>query len=325
MIKTISGLMFSLLISGATLLVTPVFAEQKAIVDVTAIVEHPALDSVRDGIKDELHKAGYMVGKNLTYRYESAQGNPATATQIAKKFAASDADIVIGIATPSAQALVNTIKDKPIVFSAVTDPVGAKIVSSMQAAGKNVVGVSDLSPIDKHMELVKKLVPHVKNLGVVYNAGEDNSVSLVKHIEKYAPAFGMTVKKTSVVKSSDVMQATLNLVGDVEAIYIPTDNTVVSAFEAVVKVANENRIPLIAGDTSSVERGAVAALGFNYYDVGRQTGKLVLRILKGESAGSMNSETVQKTELYINTIAAKKQGVSLDKNMLESAKSVISK
>lgn len=293
-------------------------------VAITQIVEHPALDACRKGVKDELAEAGFVEGKNLKWSFESAQGAPATAAQIAKKFAGENPDVVVGIATPSAQALASSARDLQQVFSAVTDPVGAKLIKSMDKAnGGNITGVSDLSPIDSHMALIKTIVPGAKRLGVVFNPGESNSVTLVGLVKKYAPAHGMEVVEAGSPKSSDVLAAARSLVGKVDVIYVPTDNTVVSAFEAVIKVATEAKIPVISADTDSVKRGAIAAQGFNYYDLGRQTGKMVVAILKGKKAGEIKPEGVSKTELYVNPESAKKMGVTLSDELIKSAKEVV--
>jgi len=306
----------SLVMSG------PAFAADKHIA-ITQIVEHPALDAVRKGVKDVLAEAGYAEGHGLRWSYESAQGNPATAAQIAKKFAGDAPDVIVAIATPSAQTVVASTKTIPVVFSAVTDPVGAKLVSDATHPGANVTGVTDLTPIAAHMALVKRVVPTAKRLGVVSNPGEANSVTLVNLIEAEAPKAGMSVVVAAATKSGDVLAAARSLVGKVDAIYIPTDNTVISAFEAVVKVGNDAGIPVLAGDTDSVKRGAVAAAGFNYYDVGRQTGHMVVKILHGAKPGDMAVEGVAKTELYVNLKAAKAQGVTLSDALIGEAKDVI--
>lgn len=292
-------------------------------VAITQIVEHPALDAVRKGVKDVLAEAGYVEGNGLTWSYESAQGNPATAAQIAKKFAGDAPDVIVAIATPSAQTVVASTKDIPVVFSAVTDPIGAKLVSDAMNPGANVTGVTDMTPIAAHMALVKRVVPNAKRLGVVSNPGEANSVTLVSLIEAEAPKAGMSVTVAAATKSGDVLAAARSLVGKVDVIYIPTDNTVISAFEAVVKVGNEASIPVLAGDTDSVKRGAVAAAGFDYYDVGRQTGNMVVKILQGAKPGDMAVEGVAKTDLTVNLGAAKAQGVTLSPELISEAKEVI--
>jgi len=318
--------LLSLLVSASVLL--PMMSNSANATDkhvaITQIVEHPALDACRKGVKDELAEAGFVLGKNLKWSFESAQGAPATAAQIAKKFAGESPDVVVGIATPSAQALASSARDIPMVFSAVTDPVGAKLVKSMDKAnGGNATGVSDLSPIDSHMALVKTIVPGAKKIGVIFNPGEANSVTLVELVKKYAPSHGMEIVEAGAPKSSDVLAAARSLVGKVDAIYVPTDNTVVSAFEAVIKVATEAKIPVISADTDSVKRGAIAAQGFNYYDLGRQTGKMVVRILNGEKAGDIQPEGVSKTELHVNPNSAKLMGITLSDVLVKSAKEIV--
>lgn len=289
----------------------------------TAIVEHPALDAARDGVRDELAAGGYVEGQNLRFLYESAQGNPATAAQIARKFVGESPDVIVPISTPSAQAVASATQDIPIVFSAVTDPVGAKLVGDPMKPGGNVTGMSDLSPIGKHLDLIKQITPEAKTLGVMFNPGEANSLSLLELLKQEAPGRGLTVVEGPATKTSEVLGAAQSLVGKADVIYVPTDNTIISAFEAVVKVGIDNRLPVYAGDTDSVARGAIAALGFNYYDVGRQTGKMVLRILKGEAPGDIAVEGVDITELYVNPGMAEKMGVTIPDALIQQAKEVV--
>lgn len=292
-------------------------------VEVTAIVDHPALDAVRKGVTDELNADGYVVGKNLDLEYQSAQGNNATAAQIARKFVGDHPNVIVAVATPSAQAVVAATHDIPVVFSAVTDPVAARLVKSWDASGTNVTGVSDQSPMDKHVELIRQLVPTAKRIGVVYSPGEANSVAIVEALKASAQAAGLTVVESAAARTVDVSSAAQSLVGKVDVIYAPTDNNVTSAFEGLAKVADQAHMPIVAADTDMVRRGATAGLGLNYYDLGRQTGKLVVRILKGEAPGKMPTETSKTLALELNKSAAKRQGVTLSPALLQSAQKVI--
>jgi len=292
-------------------------------VAITQIVEHPALDACRKGVKDVLAENGYIAGKNLKWSYESAQGSPVTASQIAKKFSGMAPDVIVAIATPSAQTVAAATKRIPLVFSAVTDPTGAKLVKNWDKPGANITGVSDLLPIAEHLKMVLEAAPGVKRLGVVANPGEANSVTLVNIIKEEAPKLGMTVVEAAATKSGEVLQAARSLTGKVDAIYIPTDNTVVSAFEAVVKVGKDAQIPVFAGDTASVARGAAAAVGFNYYDLGRETGEKVLRILKGEKPGDLPVTRVKKLELSVNPASARAMGLELPQSLVAKAKEVV--
>lgn len=292
-------------------------------VAVTAIVEHPALDAVRDGVQAALKAEGFESGKNLKWQYQSAQGNTGTAAQIARKFVGDKPDAIVAIATPSAQAVVAATKTVPVVFSAVTDPVVAKLVPSWEPSKTNVTGVSDLLALDKQMELVKQVVPTAKRIGMVYNPGEANSVVVVKELQKLLPTMGLTLVEAAAPRSVDVSSAARSLVGKVDVIYTSTDNNVVSSYEALVKVGQDAKIPLVASDTDSVKRGAVAAYGINYRDLGEQTGRIVARILKGEAPGSIKPEVSSKIELFVNPGAAEKQGVKLSDALLKSAAEVV--
>jgi putative ABC transport system substrate-binding protein len=300
----------------------PALAADKTVL-VTAIVEHPALDAVRDGVKDELKDEGFEAGKNLKWEYQSAQGNTGTAAQIARKFVGDKPDAIVAIATPSAQALVSATKTIPVIYSGVTDPVAAQLVKDWKPSGTNVTGVSDLLELEKQVDLIKRVVPNVKRVGMVYNPGEANSAVVVKAMKELLGKSGITLVEAAAPRTVDVGSAAKSLIGKVDVIYTNTDNNVVSAYEALVKVGNDAKIPLVASDTDSVKRGAIAALGVNYYDLGRQTGKVVARILKGEKPGDIASATSSKLELFVNTTAAQKQGVTLSADLIKSAKTVI--
>ncbi|MDB5989106.1 MAG: transporter substrate binding family protein, partial [Herbaspirillum sp.] len=273
--------------------------------------------------KDQLKADGFEEGKNLKFAYQSAQGNTGTAAQIAHKFVGDRPDVAVAIATPSAQALIAATRDIPIVFSAVSDPVAAKLVKSWEASGTNVTGVSDMSPLQAQIDLMLKVVPKAKRVGVIYNPGEANSVAIVTELRKLLSARGMTLVEAGAARSIDVASAAQSLVGKADVIYAPTDNNVMSAFEGIVKVAEQTRLPIVAADTSAVRRGAAAAIGLNYYDLGRQTGKIVVRILNGEAPGTIAVQTSTTFELFVNPEAARKQGLTLSADLIKSAKTVI--
>ena len=303
----------------ALVLIAPAEAAETKSVAITQIVEHPALDACRKGVEDELKAQGIEV----TWSYESAQGNPGTAAQIARKFVGEAPDAIVAISTPSAQTVVAATKDSPVIFTAVTDPVGAKLVADPKKPGGNVTGMSDLSPIAKHLDLIARITPKAKRIGVISNPGEANSVTLVGLLKEHAPARGMTIVEAAAPRSNDVLAAARSLVGKVDAIYVPTDNTVVSALEGVIKTGIENKLPVYAGDTDSVPRGAIAALGFNYYDVGRQTGTILARVLKGEKPGDIAVQGVEKTELAVNPKSAEAMGVTIPADVIAEAKTVV--
>jgi putative ABC transport system substrate-binding protein len=293
------------------------------VVAITSIVEHPALDAVRDGTRDELIAEGFEPGKNLKWDFQSAQGNAGTAGQIARKFVGDNPDVIVVIGTPSAQPMVAATKTIPIVYSAIADPIAAQLVKDWKPSGTNVTGLSHMLDPVKQAEIIKRVVPNAKRVGIVYNPGEANSVSALNNIKGVLEKQGMTLVEAAAPRSVDVAPAAKSLIGKIDVMYTTTDNNVVSVFESLAKVCNEAKIPLVASDTGSVKRGAVAALGVNFYDLGRQTGKVVARILKGEKPGEIASTTSKNLELYINTSAAQKQGVTLAPDFVKSATKVL--
>ncbi|WP_421723086.1 ABC transporter substrate-binding protein [Bauldia sp.] len=307
---------------AAAVFAAPAFAADVT-VGVTAIVEHPALDAARDGVKDSLAAEGFIDGDTIDFVYQSAQGAPATAAQIARQFVGDGVNIIVPISTPSAQAALAATRDIPIVFTAVTDPLAAELVPSLEAPGGNVTGLSDMSPMAEHVALIKEITPDVETIGVLFNPGEANSVSLVNRLKEVAGPAGLTVVEAAATKSADVQAAARGLVGKVDAMYVPTDNTVVSALEAAISVAEENDIPFYAGDTDSVKRGAIASIGFNYYDVGVQTGKVVARVLNGENPGDIDVTFASGSDLFVNPGAAEKMGVTIPAGVIERANTVV--
>ncbi len=285
----------------------------------TQIVEHPALDANRQGVIDRLTELGYKEGTDVVYDIQIAQGNMATAGMIAKRFVGEEADLIVAIATPTAMAAAKATKEIPIVISAVTDPVGAKLVASLEKPGGNVTGTTDLSPVAEQFKLFKEVAPNAKTIGVLYNAGETNSVSIVNIVKEVAAAMGYEIVEGTAANSAAVMAAAKSMVGRADAIYVPTANTVVSALEAVIKVCRDNKIPLINADTDSVSRGSIAALAIDYYKLGQQTGDMVDRILKGANPADMPVETLRVFELHVNPEGAKKMGVTLSEAFIKKA------
>jgi putative ABC transport system substrate-binding protein len=293
-------------------------------VAVMSYVEHPALDAFRDGVAQALAEAGYgKDNKNFKWQFQSAQGNNAVAAQIARKFVGDKPDVIVAIATPAAQAVVAATKTIPVVYGAITDPVGAQLVPSLEASGTNVTGVSDALPIAEQIALIKQVVPAAKNVGVVYNPGEANSVAVLEQLRAQLPGAGLNLAEAAAPRTLDVGAAARSLIGRVDVIYTSTDNNVVAAYEALVKEGNAADIPLIAADVDSVKRGAVAALGQKYREMGVEAGRIVVRILKGEKPGAIPSMLGHDLELYLNRSAARAQGVQLSEALLGKAAVVL--
>jgi putative ABC transport system substrate-binding protein len=309
-------------LTGVALLSSASIMAKTAKVAVSQIVEHPALDATRQGLVDGLKEKGYEQGKNLEFDYKTAQGNPAIAVQIARQYVGERPDVLVGIATPTAQALVSATRDIPVVFTAVTDPVGAKLVKKLEQPGKNVTGLSDLSPVDQHVELIQEIMPNVKSIGVVYNPGEANAVSLMKLLKESTDKRGIELVEATALKSADVQTATQAISAKSDIIYALIDNTVASAIEGMIVSANQAKTPVFGAATSYVERGAVASLGFDYYQIGVQTADYVAQILEGTDPGKIDVKVAKGSDLVINTTAAEKLGLTIPQTVIDRATSV---
>lgn len=284
-------------------------------IGVIQIVEHPALDAARNGFMDEL-KAQQIDAK---YSYQNAQGDMSTLQTIAGKLAADKVDLILAIATPSAQAAAKATSTIPILITAVTDPKVAGLIKDFDKPGTNVTGTSDMNPVEKQLELIKLFQPKASRVGIIYNAGEANSVVQVELAKKAAAAMGLKLVLVTVTETSGVYQAAQSLQGRVDAVYVPTDNTVVAALESVIAFCERNRIPLIAGESESVTRGAIATIGLDYYLLGRQTGAMAIRILQGAKPEQTPIEFQKENSLVINQSAAKRMGVAIPKELLKDA------
>ncbi len=295
-------------------------------VAITQIVEHPALDASRKGIEAGLADAGFKVGENLKIDYQNAQGSTATAGQIAKKFVGDKPDVIVAISTPSAQSVVASTKDIPVVFNAIIDPVAAKLVPSMdKPSGTNVTGMSDYIPFEPQFEMMQKLMPGVKRIGYVYSPGEINSTTMLARMKAYLAPKNIEVVAVAAPRPTDVAAAVRSLKGKVDLLYTSFDNGVVSTYESVYKAGTEIKLPLVAADTGTVKRGAMAAYGPDFYDLGVQTGHMVARVLKGEKPGDIMPEHPKGGDLVVNPTAAAALGFTLPESLVKEAKEVVGK
>jgi putative ABC transport system substrate-binding protein len=295
-------------------------------IGIIQIVEHPSLDAARQGFLDVLAENGYQEGENLKVSYKNAQGDMPTLNTIAKSLVTEDNDLVLAIATPSAQAMANATKNSslPVLFTAVTDPVAAGLVKTMDKPETNLTGTTDMAPVSDQIKLIQEINPEVKTVGIIYNTSEVNSVIQVDLAKAAAQKLGLKIVEAVATNSSEVDQAAKSLAGKVDAIYVPTDNVVVSALEAVIKVAEDNKILLIAAEKDSVMRGAVATIGLDYYELGKQTGEMALKILAGEGKPQeMPVESQQGIQIVVNQKAAAALGVVIPEKVLEKATEVI--
>lgn len=283
-------------------------------IGITQLLSHPSLDAAREGFKQAFTDAGV----EATFDEKNAQGDQSTAADIAGTFNSGDYDLVLAIATPTAQAAAQAITDKPVLFTAVTDPVDAGLVDSLEAPGGNLTGTSDANPVKEQLQLITDIVPGAKKIGIVYSPGEANSLVQVEWAKAAATSLGLEIVEAPAVASADVLQAVDSL--DVDAIYVPTDNVVVSSLETVLQVGETKKIPVFGAEGDSVARGAVATVGLNYTDLGIQTGKMALRILtEGADPATMPVETQTDPLVYVNTAAAERMGVEIPQEILDQA------
>jgi putative ABC transport system substrate-binding protein len=302
---------------------TPSFGKKTLKIGISQLVQHPALDSACEGFIQVLKEAGYEDGKNIKIDLQNAQGDVNNAQTIARKFADEKVDIILAIATPAAQAAANVTKDIPILITAVTDPVLAGLAKSLNEPGGNVTGTTDMNPVADQIKLAKDLVPGAKKVGILYNAGEVNSEIQVDMAKEAAADLGLTIVEATVSNSSEVNQAAQSLIGRVDIIYVPTDNTIVSSIGAVIKVANDNKIPVIGSERGQVDAGAVAAKGIDYKELGKQTGQIAVKIIKGKKPHEIPIEDSKVITLIINQKAADTIGLTVSKEILDKADEII--
>ena len=316
--------MKKLLLLAAVLMSLQSFTAGAATISVNQFVEHPALDAILKGFQDYLKEKGVEVKYNI----HNAQANMGTATQIGQQMIGEKADLLVAIATPSAQATAQAVSKapeslkRPFLFTAVTDPVAAGLVKDLQHPPKGITGVSDLLPIEQHIEMVLSYVGNLKKLGLLYNAGEANSKSTIAGVKALSEKLGFKTVEATASKTADVYQAAKSLVGRVDAVFIPTDNTIISALESVIKVGVQNKLPIFAADVDSVKRGAVAAMGFDYYKHGFQTGAVAERILNGEKPENIPVAFQKDLQLYINVGFSEKMGLTPPEELLKKATKV---
>ncbi len=285
-------------------------AEKEIQIGITQIIEHPSLDAARKGLEKALQK---NLGKKVKIEYQSAQGDFGTAQLIAKSYVNSKKDVIVAISTPSAQSALNATKQIPIVYTAVTDPKIAGL------SGKNITGTTDMSPLEEQLNLLKNLLPKAKKVGFLYNPSEQNSVSLLKQFTILAKERQLQVIEKGVNTVNDMNLALNSLLGQVDVLYIPTDNLVTSSESLLIQQANRKNVPVIASVESSVKKGALATVSIDYEKLGYQTGERILEILKGKSPNQIQVEGLRETTLVINERIAKKYGISVKQEVFKGA------
>ena len=288
-------------------------------IGIVQIVEHPSLDTIRESIVAQLAEEGYIDGETVVLDYKNAQNDPNNLKTICQGFAGSKYDLIIAIATPSAQAALGETTEIPIVFSAVTDPIAAGLVDSLEAPGGNVTGVSDQVSAVKILDLALSINPDIKSVGAIYSTGEVNSVSVMKELKDYALGKGIKVVEATIMNTSEIQQAAKSLVGKVDIAFSPIDNTVASAIATAVEVFNEAKIPYYVSADSMVADGGVATDGVNYTALGKETGTMAADILEGASPATIPVKIMSDTQIYINKATAETIGLKIPGEVLEKA------
>jgi putative ABC transport system substrate-binding protein len=280
-------------------------------------VTHDALDAAREGFVQALADNGFAEGQNVTFDVQNAQADNSNLSTMSNRFVNNKVDLVLAIATPAAQSIASLTTEIPILFTAVTDPVGARLVESAQVPGGNTTGTNDMNPIAEQLDLLVKLVPTAKTVGLLYTSSEDNSVIQAEIVKAEAAKRGLAVVEQTVTNANDVQQAAQSLVGKCDAIYIPTDNTLASAMPTVGAVAEEAKVPVVCGESNMVLAGGLATLGINYYNLGYQTGEMAVRVLNGESTAAMPVESLQKFDFTINGTVAAAIGLTIPEDLTQ--------
>ena len=291
-------------------------------IGVLQLLSHPALDSIYKGLEDELARQGYENGKNIKIDLQNAQGEQSNLALMSGKLVSEKNDILVGITTPATLSLANVTKDIPIVMAGITYPVEAGLIASEDKPGNNITGVSDRTPIKQQLELIKQIIPNLKTLGLLYTSSEDNSIKQIEETKKYAKELGINIKLASIANTNDIQQVTESLASEVNAIFVPIDNTIASAMATVVKVTDKFKVPVFPSADTMVKDGGVLGLGVDQYQIGVSTAKVLIDILKGGKPAEMPIVLANKSIIYLNEAQAIKLGLEIPADIKEKAEIV---
>lgn len=296
--------------------------KDKIKIGVIQSIEHGSLDAANKGFVDGLAEAGYVDGKNITIVQQNAQGDQSNLQSIAQQFVSNHMDMIFAITTQAAQASASATTEIPIIGTAITDYVTAKLVDSNEKPGRNVSGTSDMNPIDKQVQLLKELVPDVKTIGTIYSSSEANSIEQVKELKEVLKKNNIALKEVTVSSVNDIQQAAKNLVGDgIQAIYVPTDNTIAAAMSNLVGITNDAKIPVMTGATAMVDDGGTIALGVDYYQLGKQSAEMAIKVLeKKVDIKDLPIEVSKKFDIVVNEKALEKMGIKLPESIQKELK-----
>ena len=297
--------------------------DKKVKLGVLQLLSHPALDAIYQGIQDELAKEGYEAGKNLEIDFQNAQGDQSNLASMSEKLVSNKNDVIVGITTPATLSLANVTKDIPIVMGGITYPAG--LIKDEKKPGNNITGVSDRTPIKQQLEIMKQVVPTLKTVGILYTSSEDNSVKQAKQAEEDAKALGLEVKVATIANTNDIQQVTESLASQVEAIFVPIDNTIASAMATVVKATDAKKIPVFPSADTMVADGGVLGLGVDQYQIGVETAKMVVEVLKGAKPADTPIKLANEGVIYLNEEKAKELGITIPADIAQKAQKVTAK
>lgn len=313
-----AGIVTAALASSST-----VYAEKETYtIGIEQFAEHGSLDNCREGFLEGLAEEGLVEGENLTVEYKNAAADMGTAGQISDSFVSSDVDLLCGIATPSAQSCFNAAMDKeiPVIYTAVTDPLAAELADEEGNPVGEITGTSDKLPIQQQLEMIRTMLPEAETIGILYTTSEANSESAIKEYEALAEEYDFAIETAGITATADIPLAAQGLLEKVDCITNLTDNTVVSSLPAILEMANEAKIPVFGSEIEQVKIGCLAAQGLDYVELGRQTGKMAARVLKGEKkASELPYETIEEASLYINEKTAENLGIEIPSELKDSA------
>ena len=294
-------------------------SSNKPVVGILQTVSHPSLDEIHRGIVAGLKEDGYINHKNITIDFENAQGDQSDLKSMSDRFIQKNAKVTIGIATPAAQALANEPGKTPVIMGAISDPVGSGLVHSLQHPGGKITGVKDMQPIKQQLDLIKTFLPHIKNIGVIYTSSDDSSTSEFKTFKEFAQAQGINVHPYTITSTNDIQQVAQTMAGKVEAVYVPTDNTVASGFSSLIKVTNQAHLPVFPAVDAMVKSGGVAATYVSQFDMGKATGKIAAQVLKGKNPSEIPVEVIHNYSTIVNEEAAKKLHLQIPTTVIKQA------
>lgn len=320
--KIISVIMITTLL-GAFLTGCSTKKEGETVIGIGQFAQHGSLDNCREGFVAGLEEAGYIDGENLKIYYENAQADANTASQISKNFIAKKVDLIAAIATPMAQSAFGATRNTeiPVIYTAVTDPIKAELAKEDGSPNGNTTGTSDKLPVEKQLEMIRQILPDAKKIGIMYSTSEVNSLSAIEEYKAVAPQFGFEIVESGISTTADISLAADNLLSKVDCINNLTDNTVVSALPTILDKASKNNIPVFGSEVEQVKIGCLASMGLDYFDLGKQTGKMAAQVLKGEKeAGDINFEIIEEFAFYGNTAVADNLGITLPEELVSGAK-----